>query len=53
MQVIIDRDVAEMEAAVVIEPSQSAWNSPVVIVKKKDGKQRFCIDFHKVNDLTT
>ncbi|KMQ87652.1 reverse ribonuclease integrase [Lasius niger] len=52
MQVIIDREVAEMEAAGVIKPSQSAWSSPVVIVKKKDGKQRFCIDFHKVNDVT-
>ncbi|KMQ86825.1 reverse ribonuclease integrase [Lasius niger] len=52
MQAIIDREVAEMEAAGVIEPSRSAWSSPVVIVKKKDGKQRFCIDFRKVNDVT-
>ncbi|KMQ88476.1 reverse ribonuclease integrase [Lasius niger] len=52
MQAVINREVAEMEAAGVIEPSKSAWSSPVVIVKKKDGKHRFCIDFCKVNDVT-
>jgi len=38
-----------MEAERVIEPSTSAWSSPVVIVYKKDGKPHFCIDFRKVN----
>src|SRR5580765_527814 len=52
MQAVIDREVEEMEAAGVIEPSHSAWSSPVVVVKKKDGKFRFCIDFRKVNDVT-
>ncbi|KMQ86699.1 reverse ribonuclease integrase [Lasius niger] len=47
MQAIIDREVNEMEAAGVIEASHSAWSSPVVIVKKKDGKHRFCIDFRR------
>lgn len=52
MQAVIDREVAEMEAAGIIEPSESAWSSPLVIVKKKDGKPRFCIDFRKVNEMT-
>ncbi|KAL6421213.1 hypothetical protein ACFW04_013639 [Cataglyphis niger] len=52
MQAIIDQEVEDMEAAGVIEPSTSAWSSPVVLVKKKDGKYRFCIDFRKVNDAT-
>ncbi|KMQ83460.1 hypothetical protein RF55_19996, partial [Lasius niger] len=52
MQAVIDKEVEEMEAAGVIEPSRSAWSSPVVVVKKKDGKYRFCIDFRKVNDVT-
>ncbi|KMQ84703.1 reverse ribonuclease integrase [Lasius niger] len=52
MQAVIDKEVEEMEAAGVIEQSRSAWSSPVVVVKKKDGKYRFCIDFRKVNDVT-
>ncbi|KMQ84840.1 gag-pol fusion protein [Lasius niger] len=52
MQAIIDREVEDMEAAGVIETSHSAWSSPVVIVKKKDGKHRFCIDFRRVNNVT-
>ncbi|KMQ85388.1 reverse ribonuclease integrase, partial [Lasius niger] len=48
MQAIIDREVNEMEAAGVIEASHSAWSSPVVIVKKKDGEHRFGIDFRRV-----
>lgn len=51
MQAVIDREV-ETETAEVIEPSKSAWSSPVIIVKKKDGKYRFCINFRKVNDVT-
>ena len=52
MQRIIDDEVQAMEAAGVVEPSTSAWSSPVVIVKKKDGRHRFCIDFRKVNEVT-
>ncbi|XP_039303430.1 uncharacterized protein LOC120357332 [Solenopsis invicta] len=52
MQRIIDEEVHAMEAAGVIEPSNSAWSSPVVIVRKKDGRHRFCIDFRKVNEVT-
>lgn len=50
MQAIINDEVTAMLREGVIEPSESPWSSPVVLIRKSTGKYRFCIDMRKVND---
>lgn len=52
MQEIIDSEVDRMLKEEIIEPSNSPWSSPVVIVRKKDGNPRFCVDFQKINAIS-
>jgi len=52
-QEIAENMVSEMLKKKVIRSSTSAWASPIVLVTKKDGTTRFCIDYRILNGLTT
>ncbi|GMF32679.1 unnamed protein product [Phytophthora fragariaefolia] len=49
---IIETSVTTMLQAGVIEEGNGAWGFPVVLVKKKDGEVRFCVDYRALNQVT-
>ena len=49
---VIETHVKDMANRGVIRLSKSPWSSPVVLVGKKDGSTRFCLDFRNVNPVT-
>lgn len=48
----VERQVNELAQQQIIEPGSGAWSAPVVLVKKKDGSWRFCVDYRKLNEVT-
>ena len=47
-----EKYIQEQLEAGVIQPSSSAWSSPIVMVRKKTGDVRVCIDYRKLNERT-
>ena len=45
-------EINNMLKAGVIRKSRSPWSSPIVVVPKKGGKKRLCIDYRKLNSVT-
>ena len=48
----VERQIKELQSEGLIREGHGAWSSPVVLVQKRNGSWRFCVDYRKLNDLT-
>ncbi|CAC5378615.1 unnamed protein product [Mytilus coruscus] len=48
----LDKQLDEMQRYNIIEESTSPWHSPVVLVTKRNGSIRVCVDFRALNRIT-
>ena len=48
----VTRQLRDMQCNGVIQPLNSLWSSPVVLVQKKDSSHRVCVDYRALNSIT-
>ena len=50
-QKLADKELDKIEAQSIFEPSDCPWSSPLVIVNKKTGEIRVCVDYCPINNV--
>ena len=48
----VSKQLQKMQDSGMIQPTSSPWTSSVVLVRKKDGTHRFCVDYCELNGVT-
>ncbi|XP_073222416.1 uncharacterized protein [Cicer arietinum] len=48
----LKKQLEELLAKQFIRPSVSPWGAPMLLVKKKDGSMRLCVDYRRLNKVT-
>ena len=52
LKAAVKEEVQKMLDRGVVRPSSSPWSSSTVLVRKKNGAWRLCVDYRKVNFMT-
>lgn len=49
---LLEKELDDMLNMGIVVPSRSAWTNPTLLVSKKDGSARFCLDSRRLNACT-